>query len=103
MGLPQGEGAFLACSFWLASILHMQGRTVEARALFDRLVALCNDIGLLSEEYDPVENRFLGNFPQAFLPRCLGDDRDAPVRPPAHGNGRGSNLAASLPHNLDVA
>ncbi len=65
-GLPGGEGAFLACSFWLASAMHLQGRTAEARTLFERLLALCNDVGLLSEEYDPKAARFTGNFPQAF-------------------------------------
>ena len=65
-GLPQGEGAFLACSFWLAAAWHMQGRHAEAKALFERLLALRNDLGLLSEEYDPRAKRFTGNFPQAF-------------------------------------
>ena len=65
-GLPGGEGAFLACSFWLASAMHLQGRKAEARALFERLLALCNDVGLLSEEYDPQAGRLIGNFPQAF-------------------------------------
>ncbi len=65
-GLPPGEGVFVACSFWLADAYILQGRWDDARALFGRLVGLCNDVGLLSEEYDPVDRRLVGNFPQAF-------------------------------------
>jgi len=65
-GLPPGEGVFLACSFWMANTLARIGRREEGVALFERLLALRNDLGLLSEEYDPVARRLLGNFPQAF-------------------------------------
>ena len=65
-GLPPGEGAFLACSFWLVDNLILLGRLDDARALFERLLDIRNDVGLLAEEYDPVSRRFLGNFPQAF-------------------------------------
>jgi GH15 family glucan-1,4-alpha-glucosidase len=79
-GLPGGEGVFLPCSFWLANCWHLLGRKKEARDLFRRLLDVCNDIGLLAEEYDPRKKRQLGNFPQAFshvalisCARILGD------------------------------
>jgi GH15 family glucan-1,4-alpha-glucosidase len=72
-GLPGVEGAFLPCSFWLVDALAMIGRKAEARALFERLLALRNDLGLISEEYDPIGKRLLGNFPQAFTHLALVD------------------------------
>lgn len=65
-GLTAGEGTFLVCSFWLADVYVLLGRQAEAQALYERLTGLCNDVGLLAEQYDPADQRMLGNFPQAF-------------------------------------
>jgi GH15 family glucan-1,4-alpha-glucosidase len=65
-GLPPGEGAFLACSFWLVDNYVLQGRYEDAQKLFERLLTRCNDVGLLAEEFDPANGRMLGNFPQAY-------------------------------------
>ena len=65
-GLPPGEGAFLACSFWLVDNYILQGRYEDAQRVFERLLARCNDVGLLAEEVDPASGRMLGNFPQAY-------------------------------------
>jgi GH15 family glucan-1,4-alpha-glucosidase len=70
-GLPSGEGVFLPCSFWLVDCLELLDRHEEAQALFERLASLTNDLGLISEEYDPVAGRMLGNFPQAFTHLAL--------------------------------
>jgi GH15 family glucan-1,4-alpha-glucosidase len=72
-GLAGDEGQFLACSFWLVSALALNGRVDEARALFERLLALSNDLGLLAEEYDVKRKRQVGNFPQAFSHLTLVD------------------------------
>ncbi|WAB99885.1 MULTISPECIES: glycoside hydrolase family 15 protein [Pseudomonas] len=65
-GLTPGEGTFLVCSFWLADVYVLLGRQSEAQALYEKLTGLCNDVGLLAEQYDPAGERMLGNFPQAF-------------------------------------
>jgi GH15 family glucan-1,4-alpha-glucosidase len=84
-GLPPGEGVFLACSFWLADAWLRQGRNEEAKVMLDRLLALRNDLGLLSEEYDPGLKRQVGNFPQGFshlslVQTVLGIHEQAPLR-----------------------
>src|SRR4051812_30941022 len=78
-GLPGGEGAFLACSFWLADNYVLQGRHEEARRLFERLLGLRNDVGLLAEEYDPRARRQVGNFPPAFSHAALGNTAHNPT------------------------
>jgi GH15 family glucan-1,4-alpha-glucosidase len=89
-GLPPGEGAFLACSFWLADDYMVLGRVDDARQLFERLLSLRNDVGLLAEGYDPRGQRQLGNFPQAFshialvstafnMSQALGDNTQGPA------------------------
>jgi GH15 family glucan-1,4-alpha-glucosidase len=89
-GLPAGEGAFLACSFWLADVYCLQHRHEEGEALFGRLLGLANDVGLLAEEYDPRERRQLGNFPQAFSHLALVNTALAldGIHGPTHKRGR---------------
>jgi GH15 family glucan-1,4-alpha-glucosidase len=92
-GLPPGEGVFLPCSFWLADSNTLQKRHADARALFERLLSLRNDVGLLAEEYDPHARRQVGNFPQAFshlalietalsLRKAVSAQRREPETPP---------------------
>jgi GH15 family glucan-1,4-alpha-glucosidase len=87
-GLPAGEGVFLACTFWLVMVLELQGLHDEARELFERLLDVRNDVGLLAEEYDPIAGRQLGNFPQAFthlslVSAALALSEGRPLREPA--------------------
>ncbi|MGI9025717.1 MAG: glycoside hydrolase family 15 protein [Burkholderiaceae bacterium] len=96
-GLPPGEGVFLACSFWLVDNLRLQGRIDEARALFERLCAIANDVGLLAEEYDPIAKRQLGNFPQAFshvslINSALGLARTACMAADAKADAMGTSV-----------
>jgi GH15 family glucan-1,4-alpha-glucosidase len=86
-GLPPGEGVFLACSFWLVDNLVLLGRRDDARRLYERLLALRNDVGLLAEQYDPRARRLLGNFPQALSHIALINSAcnlSHPVRPAEH-------------------
>jgi GH15 family glucan-1,4-alpha-glucosidase len=92
-GLPAGEGAFLASSFWLVDAYVQQQRWQDARRLFDRLLALRNDVGLLSEQYDPRAGRLLGNFPQAFTHVALVNSAFnlSRLERPADQRARGAN------------
>jgi GH15 family glucan-1,4-alpha-glucosidase len=90
-GLPPGEGVFLPCSFWLVDVYVQLGRRGDALRLFERLLELCNDVGLLSEEYDPASQRLLGNIPQAFSYLSLVNtayNLAAHPKCPAHHRGR---------------
>ena len=97
-GLPGTEGAFLACSFWLVDAYAYAGRMKEAEQLFERLVSLRNDLGLLAEEYDPRRQRLIGNFPQAFSHLALIHSAsvlsDLELTPRARANGRPQTPAA---------
>jgi GH15 family glucan-1,4-alpha-glucosidase len=96
-GLPPGEGMFLACSFWLADAYQMLGRVADAEELFERLLALCNDLGLLSEEYDPDQRCLIGNFPQAFSHISLTNTAHNLSRTEKPSNQRsGKNVASDL-------
>jgi GH15 family glucan-1,4-alpha-glucosidase len=96
--LPAGEGTFLACSFWLADSYLLTGRRTEAEALFERLLALGNDVGLFAEEYDPRAKRMLGNFPQALAHMALVNTArllSMPEEEAKHATTRGERSAAN--------
>jgi GH15 family glucan-1,4-alpha-glucosidase len=99
-GLPGTEGAFLACSFWLVDAYAYSGRRREAEALFERLLSLRNDLGLLSEEYEPRSGRLIGNFPQAFSHLALIHSASVlageELTPRASTDGKGAGAAAQL-------
>jgi GH15 family glucan-1,4-alpha-glucosidase len=100
-GLPPGEGAFLACSFWLVDNYVLQNRFDEARELFIRLLSLRNDVGLLAEEYDPAAQRQVGNFPQAFSHLALISSAHnlTAAAGPAHKRASGTSKTRHRKHN----
>ena len=106
-GLAHGEGAFLACSFWLVDAMVMTGRAEEGQRLFDRLLALRNDLGLLSEEYDVGAQRLVGNFPQAFSHVALVNSaynlaRSSKPAEQRCGRGGGRGLARDPPTTAGI-
>jgi GH15 family glucan-1,4-alpha-glucosidase len=96
-GLPPGEGAFIACSLWYADALILSGRRAEARTMFERILALRNDVGLLAEEYHPRLQRQVGNFPQAFSHVALVNTALNLTR--AEGPAEERSGESDLPHN----
>ncbi len=100
-GLPPGEGVFLPCTFWLADNLALLGRRDEAGEVFDRLLAIRNDLGLLAEEYDLDARRQLGNYPQAFSHVCLVNTR--PGGKPSRAGSRGDPEASQPRTGADKA
>ena len=100
-GCQPGEGAFLACSFWMVSALRMLGREDDARVMFDRLLGLRNDVGLLAEEYDPKEQRQLGNFPQALSHIALINAAFEFMRASSPGKQRAESSPAELDNGAD--
>jgi len=99
--LPAGEGAFLPCSFWLADCYALSGRREESVALFERLLSLCNDVGLFAEEYDPRARKMLGNFPQALTHMALVNTArllSIPAQQARSASARGDRPAVSAEH-----
>ncbi|HET8610124.1 MAG TPA: glycoside hydrolase family 15 protein [Burkholderiales bacterium] len=102
-GLPPGEGVFLPCSFWMVDNLSLMGRYADAHALFERLVGLCNDVGLIAEEYDPAKKRLCGNFPQAFTHVALINSARNLSRPGGPNEQRGEQKGEGGPASATAA